>query len=105
MYRCWFSKRVKRSGGAGTWPGAAGMAVGGKVESVGWTGMAKSLLSLAALKSVGFIVSARCPRSGHCQDGIAMAFCQWHPPRKQKGSRRLVTVAGLRSWACSPCQW
>ena len=71
---------------AGTWPATADKGTGaGKpmgvgpgsavVGSVGWTGMTKGISSLAAVKSaVEAIVRARCPRSGHCQDGMAIAF-------------------------------
>ena len=62
--------------GAGTWPVTAGMGPGSAaVGSVGWTGMTIGMSSLAAVKSsVETIVSARCPRLGHCQDGMAIAF-------------------------------
>ena len=54
---------------AGIGPGSA------VVGSVGWTGMTKGMSSLATVKSSAeTIVSAICPRSGHCQDGMATAF-------------------------------
>ena len=79
--------------GAGIWPAIAGIDAGktmgmgpgsAVVGSVGWTGMTNGISSLAVVKSLGTIVSARCPRSGHCQDGMAMAFysmASWNASR------------------------
>ena len=65
---------MKWSSGAGTGPANAGMGTGCEVESVGWMGMTNATSSFALVKSAGLTGRARCPRSGHCQDGMAMAF-------------------------------
>ena len=79
--------------GAGTWPATVGIDAGNTtgmgpgsavVRYVGWTGMANRTSSLAVTKSLGTIGSARCPRLGHCQDEMAMAFslmASWNASR------------------------